>query len=71
MGLQGLTSQSTMKEELEAAGLTTKETVFFYYMVVELGFNVSFRSLSCISTTRHRWTPPATVPAVLAQSTSR
>ena len=46
VGLQGLTAQSTMEAELVAAALTMKEgTVFFFNMMLELGFDKSFGSV--------------------------
>ena len=59
-----------MEAELEAEDLILKEEVFFSNMMVELGFNDSFGSVLCISTARQGRTPPATVPTVLAQSSS-
>ena len=46
VGLQGLTAQSTIEAELEAAALTMKEgAIFFSNMMLELDFDKSFRSV--------------------------
>ena len=44
VGLQGLTSQSTIEAELVAAALTMKKAMFCSNMVLELGFDESFGS---------------------------
>ena len=71
VGLQGLTSQSTMEAKLVAVALTIKEAVFCSNTMLELEFNESFRSVPIYSDITWRCTPPATAPTVLAQSTSR
>ena len=45
VGLQSLTTQSTMIAEFVAAGLTMKETVFFSNIMVELGVWKGFSSV--------------------------
>ena len=46
VGLQGLTAQSIMDAELVAAALAMKEAVFCSNMMLELGFDKSFGSVS-------------------------
>ena len=46
VGLQELTVQSTMETELVAVALTTKEAMFCSNMMLELGFDESFGSVS-------------------------
>ena len=45
VGIQGLTTQSTMEAELVAAPVTMKETVFCSSMMLELGFKEWFGSV--------------------------
>ena len=45
VGLQGLTTQSTMEAELVAAALAMKEAVFCSNMMKELGFGTRFDSV--------------------------
>ena len=45
VGLQGLTAQSTMDAELDAAALTMKEAVFRKSMMQELGFKDEFNGV--------------------------
>ena len=46
VGLQELTIQSTMETELVAVALRTKEAMFCSNMMLELGFDESFGSVS-------------------------
>ena len=45
LGLQGLTTQSTMEAELVVAALAMKEVVFCFYTMLVLGFDGSFGSV--------------------------
>ena len=53
------------------AAWTMKQAVFYSNMMLELGYNESFGSVRCTSTTRRRCMSSATAPIVLAESTSR
>ena len=71
VGLQGLTAQPMMNAKLVAEALTMKEAVFCSNIMLELGFDENFGSVPLYIDNTSTLPSPATVPTVLAQSTSR